>query len=190
MAESVHPARGGEPLATFAFTAGPGYGQEVPVPYPVVTLGRGADADVRIDDDSVSDLHARLEYDMGAWRLTDLESTNGTAVEGVKLTPRVPTPLAYGTTVRLGGVRMQFREVETADPEAARAGYAEPEPEKTLAEERTGFRFPLWLAFVLLVIAVAVAIILYMNFAVQTPAPVEEAPPTVPAAASGSGQGT
>ena len=75
---------------------------------------RCAGCDVVVDDDSVSAQHARLEYDMGGWRITDLQSTNGTAVEGVRLAPGVPTPLPYGVTVRLGGVQLQFREVEHA----------------------------------------------------------------------------
>ncbi|MBV9108566.1 MAG: FHA domain-containing protein, partial [Gemmatimonadetes bacterium] len=81
------------PLASFGVAAGPRYGEQIPVPAPVVTIGRGGDADVVIDDDSVSAKHARLEFDLGAWRITDLNSTNGTAIEGVKLAPDVPTPL-------------------------------------------------------------------------------------------------
>jgi hypothetical protein len=176
MAESVQSGRGAGPLATFAFMAGPRYGAEVPVPHPVVMIGRGPDADVRIDDDSISDTHARLEYDMGAWRLTDLESTNGTAIEGVRLAPEVPTPLPYGTTVRLGGVRLQFREVDAADPDAARAAYAPPA------------RFPVWLAFVILVIAVAVGITLYAWFAAPAPRPAD--PPTPVPTATTDGERT
>ncbi|MFL5541762.1 MAG: FHA domain-containing protein, partial [Longimicrobiaceae bacterium] len=99
------------PLATFGIAAGPRYGEQIPVPAPVVTVGRGAGCQVVIDDDSVSAQHARLEYDLGGWRITDLGSTNGTAVEGVKLAPDVPTPLPYGATVRFGGVKLHFRDV-------------------------------------------------------------------------------
>src|SRR3954469_2536261 len=59
------------PLATFGIAAGPRYGEQIPVPAPVVTVGRGAGCQVLIDDDSVSAQHARLEYDLGAWRITD-----------------------------------------------------------------------------------------------------------------------
>jgi pSer/pThr/pTyr-binding forkhead associated (FHA) protein len=152
------------PLATFGVAAGPRYGEQIPVPAPVVTVGRGAGADLVIDDDSVSAQHARLEFDLGAWRITDLASTNGTAIEGVKLAPNVPTPLPYGATVRFGGVKLQFREVESADLAAARAAYVPPAKEVTLKEERRGFRFPLWLAvLVILLLALLAYAIVQMN---------------------------
>ncbi len=152
-------------LASLALMAGPRYGEELPVPSPVVTLGRAAGCDVVIDDDSVSGQHARLEYDLGAWRITDLQSINGTAVEGVKLAPNVPTPLPYGATVRMGGVQLQFREAEGADVDAARAGYVPAEAPRTLREERTGARFPLWLLLVVVLIAVIIGMIVYANVA-------------------------
>jgi pSer/pThr/pTyr-binding forkhead associated (FHA) protein len=155
-------------LASLALMAGPRYGEELPVPSPIVTVGRAAGCDVVVDDDSVSAQHARLEYDLGAWRITDLQSINGTAVEGVKLAPNVPTPLPYGATVRLGGVQLQFREAEGADVETAKAGYVPPESPKTLREERSGARFPLWLVLLVLILAVVIGMIVYTNYARST----------------------
>jgi hypothetical protein len=172
------------PLASFGIAAGPRYGEQIPVPAPVVTVGRGADCQVQIDDDSVSARHARLEYDLGGWRITDLASINGTAIEGVKLAPEVPTPLPYGATVRFGGVKLQFREVADVDVDSARAGWVEPERAATLKEERRGFRFPLWLALlVLLLLALlAYAIVQLSSPPDRLPVPV---PATVPAAQAG-----
>lgn len=155
-------------LASLALMAGPRYGEELPVPSPVVTVGRAAGCDVVVDDDSVSARHARLEFDLGAWRITDLQSTNGTAVEGVRLAPDVPTPLPYGATVRLGGVQLQFREAEGADVEGARAGYVPPEQPRTLREERSGARFPLWLVLLVLILAAVIGMIVYTNYARST----------------------
>ncbi len=149
-------------LATFGVLAGPLIGREVPVRAPVVGIGRGAQNDIVVDDDSVSASHARLEWDHGAWRITDLESVNGTYVESVRLAPHVPTPLGYGASVRLGGIRLQFREVTAADPASARAAYVEPEAEPTLRESRSGFRFPVWALVLLLVIAAIVAAVLLL----------------------------
>ena len=152
---------GTRPLASLALVAGPRYGEELPIPKPVVTVGRAAGSDILIDDDSVSAAHARLEWDLGAWRITDLASTNGTAVEGVRLAPNIPTPLPYGATVRVGGVKLQFREVEQADPERARAEYVAPGKPATLREERSGFRFPVWLALLLLVLLAVIGFVLF-----------------------------
>jgi hypothetical protein len=153
------------PLANFGIAAGPRYGEQIPVPAPVVTIGRAAECEVVIDDDSVSARHARLEFDLGGWRITDLGSINGTAVEGVKLAPDVPTPLPYGATVRFGGVKLLFHDVPDADVASARAAYVEPEKQATLKEERRGFRFPLWLALlvVLLLALLAYAIVQTMQ---------------------------
>ena len=181
---SVVPSGRPGALAQLAVVQGPRAGEALDVPAPVVVLGREAACDVVIDDDSVSARHARLEYD-GGWRITDLGSVNGTAVDGAKVAPDAPAPVAYGATLRLGGVRLEFRpaaEVAEADVEAARAAHVPREAPRTLREERTGFRFPVWLALVLLVIVVAVGILLYFTL-VAEPVPVERVPP--PPAAAG-----
>lgn len=180
---SLAPSGRPGPLASLALMAGPRYGEELPIPTPVVTVGRAAGCDVVVDDDSVSAQHAKLEYDMGAWRITDLGSTNGTAVEGTKLAPNLATPLPYGATIRLGGVQLQFREAEGADVDAARAGYVPPEAPRTLREERSGARFPLWLVLLMLLIAAVVGMIVYANYARSSGAPVPAASPA-PASAS------
>ena len=167
------------PLASFGISAGPRYGEQIPVPAPVVTLGRASGCELVIDDDSVSARHARLEFDLGAWRITDLESINGTAIEGVKLAPNVPTPLPYGATVRLGGVKLQFHEVDSADLDAARRAYVPPPKESTLKEERRGFRFPVWLlVLILLLLALVAYAVVEMS---RTPQPVP-LPTAAPAA--------
>ena len=172
------------PLATFGVQTGPRYGEQIPVPAPVVTVGRGAEADVVIDDDSVSPRHATLEFDLGAWRLTDLGSTNGTAIEGVKLAPNVPTPLPYGSTVRFGGVKLQFREAASADLEAARAAYVPPAKEVALKDERRGFRVPLWLAVLVLILLALLAYAIVQMSAPPAPRPLPH-PTDAPAAQAG-----
>jgi pSer/pThr/pTyr-binding forkhead associated (FHA) protein len=122
----------------------------------VATIGQGPQNDVVLEDDSVSRAHARLEYAGGGWRLTDLGSVNGTAIDGVRLEPQLPTSLAPGAMVRFGGVTARFQPVETADPETARARFAPPPPEIRVAE-RGGFRFPLWALLLLLLLVVLAA---------------------------------
>jgi len=177
------PARA---LAKLGILTGPRIGAELPVPGPVVSIGKGSQNEVAIEDDSVSTVHARLEYEGGHWRITDLDSTNGTFVEGVRLASGVPTPLFYGHSVRLGGVRMQFREVHDADPEAARASYVPPPSPPRVAERKGGFRLPVWL-FALILLAVAVVAFLALGgtdlFRADAPAPA--AAPAEPAAGAG-----
>ncbi|HEV2149356.1 MAG TPA: FHA domain-containing protein, partial [Longimicrobiaceae bacterium] len=182
-------------LAAFGIQAGSLAGEEVPIRLPVVRIGRAAGNDIVITDDSVSATHAQVEFDEGAWRITDLESTNGTYVEGVRLAPQVPTPLVYGASVRFGGVPLHFRAVETADPAAARAGYVEPERTPTIREAGSGGRrIPMWLVLLILVL-LAAAVVFFTTFnpaptpdpeAPEAPAPAAEpvvAPVTAPEAA-------
>jgi pSer/pThr/pTyr-binding forkhead associated (FHA) protein len=169
-------------LAAFGVQAGPLAGQEVPIRQPVVRIGRATQNEVVIEDDSISATHARLEYEHGSWLLTDLRSTNGTFVESVRLAPEVPTPLPYGSTVRLGGVRLHFRALEEADPATARAEYREPPPRQKLVEERRGFRLPLWLVVLLLLLIVLA--IFFFGWVWIDPTP-PAVPDPVPAATTG-----
>lgn len=147
-------------LAAFGIQAGAEAGGEVPIRLPVVTIGRGSQNDIVLADDSVSTTHARLEYQDDGWRLTDLESTNGTFVDSVRLAPGAPTPLQYGASVRFGGARLHFRAVEEADPEAARAAYTAPPRESTIRERRSGVRIPVWFV-VLLLVLIALGVLLF-----------------------------
>lgn len=155
-------------LAAFDVQAGAHAGEEIPIRSPVVRIGKGSQNEIVIPDDSVSTVHAQLEFDDGGWRLTDLRSTNGTYVEGVRLAPEVPTPLAYMSDVRFGGVKFHFRDVEAADPEAARAKYTPPPETTRLADQRSGFRLPVWVIFVVLLL---LALAIFFLGWVWTPTP-------------------
>lgn len=65
-------------------------------------LGRSRAADLQLHDQQVSSRHAELRREPGGWALTDLGSTNGTFVEGVRLAPRTPRSLHDGEVVRFG----------------------------------------------------------------------------------------
>ena len=72
-------------LVTFDIQQGPLATTRIAIPAPVVTIGQSAQNDVVIPDDSVSRTHAKLEYDAGGWHVTDLGSTNGTYLNGVRV---------------------------------------------------------------------------------------------------------
>ena len=63
-------------------------------------IGRSEDADVVLDDDQVSRHHARIELDeAGRPKITDLESFNGTYVNGQRCST---IPLTDGDVIRVG----------------------------------------------------------------------------------------
>ena len=53
---------------------------------PVTVLGRGAEADVVVDDSGVSRRHAEIHIEGDRVRVIDLGSTNGTRVNGTTVT--------------------------------------------------------------------------------------------------------
>jgi pSer/pThr/pTyr-binding forkhead associated (FHA) protein len=102
------------PLASLLFRSGDLRGRRVPVTVPVINIGRGDYNDVVIADPSVSTIHAKLQRREAIWVLTDLGSTNGTFVEGERLTGE--TPLSPGTTLQFGDVAALFEPLDDHIP--------------------------------------------------------------------------
>ena len=67
-------------------------------------LGRHHDCDVRLTDASVSRRHAQLRFRDGRWILQDLDSTNGTLVNGVRVGR---CELRPGDAVEVGEMRLR-----------------------------------------------------------------------------------
>jgi hypothetical protein len=64
-----------------------------------IVLGRSSSADVRVTDHSVSRRHAVLKLCDGVWMLEDLGSTNGTWLNGSRVTR---APVLPGDVIQLG----------------------------------------------------------------------------------------
>jgi pSer/pThr/pTyr-binding forkhead associated (FHA) protein len=73
----------------------------------VVVLGRSAEADVLLDDPYASEFHMRLVAQEDGIVLHDLGSTNGTYVNGRRVT--APTRLRRGDTIQVGKSVMEVR---------------------------------------------------------------------------------
>jgi hypothetical protein len=73
------------------------------------TLGRAPDNHVILIDTYVSSYHARVDRRDDEWWLTDLDSRNGTLLNGVPITKSVP--LAHGDVIGVGQVEMEL-EIE------------------------------------------------------------------------------
>jgi pSer/pThr/pTyr-binding forkhead associated (FHA) protein len=88
----------------------------------VVRVGRSGENEIAIDDGAVSRVHARFERESGVWRITDLDSTNGTQLDGVPLRPWQPTVLTHGAVIDVGGAVVYdflLSEAERAGGDAA-----------------------------------------------------------------------
>lgn len=73
----------------------------------VMGIGRAASSSVLIDDDYSSSRHAQLSpAGDGSWVVEDLNSTNGTYVNGTRLTQ--PTRVGLGDTIRIGRTQLRL----------------------------------------------------------------------------------
>ena len=80
---------------------------EVELHRQLTVIGRGSDADIRLGDQAVSRRHAEIRVANGSTMLNDLQSTNGTLVNGARITT---TALADGDEVRIGETVLVFHE--------------------------------------------------------------------------------
>ncbi len=79
---------------------------------PLAHVGRGAHNDVIVDDDSVSETHAKLQRRDDGWHVVDVESTNGTYVGGQRIAGE--RKLEGAPDLRFGGIKMIFRPKDMA----------------------------------------------------------------------------
>jgi hypothetical protein len=89
----------GEPRA-LVVTQGSRTGQSAALADGVILIGRGADCQIILDDDYVSTRHARVVSGENGVYLEDLGSTNGSYVNGQRIT--APTTITMSDTIRIG----------------------------------------------------------------------------------------
>ena len=76
--------------------------------YPVraeLLIGRDLSCGIIIQDDGVSRTHAKISRHGDGFRIRDLKSTNGTAVNGIRITDQ---PLAEGDIIEIGNTVLEF----------------------------------------------------------------------------------
>jgi len=71
-----------------------------------VTIGRAADADVRIEDRFASGIHCRVHSRGNSYFVEDLDSTNGTYLNGADLNGEAP--LSDMDEIRIGDTELRF----------------------------------------------------------------------------------
>ncbi len=88
-------------------TAGPREGMEIRLGGEQLTIGRSSESGLVIRDDYTSTHHARLMLWNDEWVIHDLDSTNGTFLDGRRVT--LPTPVPLGTPVTIGQTSFELR---------------------------------------------------------------------------------
>jgi hypothetical protein len=88
-------------------TGGSKEGLEIDLPPEELTIGRSGESGLVIRDDYTSTHHARLLRWNDGWVIQDLDSTNGTYLDGVRVI--VPTQVPLGTPVKIGTTSFELR---------------------------------------------------------------------------------
>ncbi len=100
----------------FVMRSGPTPGAAYPLESDQLTIGRDAVNGVAINDAEVSRKHARLSFQGGKYVIEDLGSTNGTFVNGQRLSG--PVVLKPGDVVSLGEQIVLMYDAINLDPGA------------------------------------------------------------------------
>lgn len=81
-------------------------GETIHLSGPEIIIGRGSTATVIISDSGASRHHARILWGGKIAGLEDMQSTNGTKLNGTRVTS---SPLDQGDVIQIGGTKMVFR---------------------------------------------------------------------------------
>ena len=89
-----------QPLWVLNVQQGPNAGNAYPLHGETMTIGRGSDNQIILDDPQVSRSHARLTWQGNTYLLEDLGSVNGTWVNGARI--KSPVLLRPGDSIAVG----------------------------------------------------------------------------------------
>jgi membrane-bound lytic murein transglycosylase D len=95
-------------------------------------LGRGEECDVRFSDPKVSSYHAEVFWENGKWWIRDLESRNGTFIDGTRIT-RLPLPARGKFELAVDGPVVEL-EIEQAQPKSPSSSRPQPAGMTQIAE--------------------------------------------------------
>lgn len=87
---------------------------EISEAFPEITIGRNPGNVIRINNPSISRSHAKILFEGGRCTIFDLNSSNGSFVNGKKVRSQV---LKHGDRVRCGGFPLEFVDGDAPLPE-------------------------------------------------------------------------
>lgn len=89
---------------------GPAAGARLSIEKRPITVGRASICDLTLEDDFISSRHLRISQQDNGYLVEDLGSTNGTWVEGERLSE--PVIIKPGVRIKMGRNTMTIRKVE------------------------------------------------------------------------------
>jgi len=106
-------------VAKLMFVEGPRKGEELFLEAYEVSLGRSKKADIFLDDEKLSRIHARITRVGMGYRLIDAQSRNGTYVNGMRV---LEHPLSSFDTIEIGNSKIKFLIHDIISSDAAKGG--------------------------------------------------------------------
>ena len=94
-------------VSKLVITSGPKAGLEVALGSEPMSIGRSSESGLVIRDDYTSSHHARLLLWGEQWMLQDLDSTNGTFLDGERV--GAPVAVSIGAPVKVGATTFELR---------------------------------------------------------------------------------
>jgi len=95
-------------VSRIVITSGPKAGLELPLGTEPLTIGRSSESGLVVRDDYTSSHHARLVLWGEQWMLQDLDSTNGTSHDGVRVAS--PVQVKVGAPIKVGATTFELRK--------------------------------------------------------------------------------
>ena len=98
-------------MPVLSFTSGQLAGQSFEIGEEPVVLGRGDEANLPLNDSAASGRHAEIVGENGGWIISDLDSANGTEINGAQIESGTEMRVQNGDQVAFGGVVLKFQTV-------------------------------------------------------------------------------
>ncbi len=95
-------------VSRIVITSGPKAGLELPLGSEPLTIGRSSESGLVIRDDYTSSHHARLVLWGDQWMIQDLDSTNGSWHNGIRVS--TPAPVLVGAPIKVGATTFELRK--------------------------------------------------------------------------------
>ncbi|NJL58084.1 FHA domain-containing protein [bacterium] len=77
-----------------------------------VSVGRSTGNTISLDTDTISRYHFSITQDNQIVAITDLDSANGTYLDGVRLESNKPYPMLGGEEIQIGQLRMIYQSID------------------------------------------------------------------------------
>lgn len=104
-------------MPSITVVSGPNTGDYYPLGARTVVIGRDESATIQITDGRISRKHLQIRSEQGNHIALDLQSANGTYVNGRKVTS--DCVLADGDEIHIGDSKISFTQAEFKDKQSA-----------------------------------------------------------------------